>query len=120
MKNHAVLCALALTASLFAPHARADAAHEASAMALLDDSRVMAISILLDSHTLILSKDYEVPGLKCEILEGWFLAYILDGYLNSTRAGCFHLTDDGIKIKWQDGGATEIEMADVIVNRRRD
>lgn len=119
MKNHAIITA-AFAATLLAPQARADAAHEASAMALLDDSTVMAISILPNDETLILSKKYEAPGLKCEILKGWFLAYILDGGLNSTRAGCFHLTDDGMLIKWQDGEATEIEMADVIVNRRRD
>jgi hypothetical protein len=120
MKNYAMLCALALTAILFAPQARADAVHEAVAMSLMDEAKAMAMSLLPNDETLILSKDRDAPGFQCETIKGHFVAYVVNGSNERTRYGCFHLTDDGVQIKWQDGEVTDTPMADVIVNRRRD
>ena len=89
-------------------------------MALLDDATVMAMSLMPDDNTLILSRTVEAPGLTCDFTRREFIAYVVDGSVKTTRYGCWHMTDNGVQVEWQDGETTQIEMADVIVSRRRD
>lgn len=120
MRALAILSTLTITAVLSVADARADAMHEAMAMALLDDATVMAMSLMPDDNTLIFSKTVEAPGLTCDFTRREFIAYVVDGSVTTTRYGCWHFSGEGFQIKWQDGEVTAVDMADVVVNMRSD
>lgn len=118
MMRHKILSALVAIVASVPTAGMADAAHEASALAWMDQNpSTLAIRILPNDETLVVSLDRESDAdVKCGSLSGPFVAYVIDGSNRTIRVGCWRMTAPGMQVNWPNGEVSEIDMADVIVN----
>jgi hypothetical protein len=122
MMRHKALNVLVFLVAAVPLPGMADAAHEASALAWMDGHpSTLAISILQNDETLVLTLHRESEAdVRCDVLEGFLVAYIVDGRNQTIRVGCWHMADPGVKVDWSDGEVDEIDMAAFIVNPKLD